>query len=236
MNTQQQTKTINISRNIYGQTGVQNTNGQYSSGQTTGVQNTNGQYSSGQTGVQNTSAQYSSGQTTGAQYSSGQTTGIPNATQGVQTPPQNIQNALQAIPNAPQNIQQNAPHVSDSESDTGSDESGSDESGSGTWSDTGSEKDFGLGFEQPDVKDDDSSLADGQNGGDYAESEYGGSSVSTAEILAKDPLFLVLSEFFMDEEGNTIVHALSKIGNNIEKLNKNIERLCSRLDKKKSKS
>lgn len=77
-----------------------------------------------------------------------------------------------------------------------------------------------------------------QKGGDEDELDSmdgGASTVSTAEILAKDPLFLVLSEFFMDEKGNTIVHTLSKVAKNIEKLNAGVEKLCKTIEKSNKK-
>lgn len=70
-----------------------------------------------------------------------------------------------------------------------------------------------------------------QQGGNLDSDYDGASSISTADILAKDPLFLVLSEFLMDEKGNTIVHALNKIGKHLEKLNKNIETLSKNVKK-----
>lgn len=57
------------------------------------------------------------------------------------------------------------------------------------------------------------------------------SSVSTTEILGKYPLFLVLTEFLMDDEGNNIVHVLHDINRNLAKIAK---RLGSS-DKKKGK-
>jgi hypothetical protein len=48
------------------------------------------------------------------------------------------------------------------------------------------------------------------------------SSVSTTEILGKYPLFLVLTEFLMDDEGNNIVHVLHDINKNLAKIAKRI--------------
>lgn len=50
------------------------------------------------------------------------------------------------------------------------------------------------------------------------------SSVSTTELLGRDPLFLVLSEFLMDEEGNNIVHVMQKINKNLSKIAKALEK------------
>lgn len=48
------------------------------------------------------------------------------------------------------------------------------------------------------------------------------SSVSTTEILGKYPLFLVLTEFLMDDEGNNIVHVLHNINKNLAKIAKRL--------------
>ena len=58
---------------------------------------------------------------------------------------------------------------------------------------------------------------------DNEDNESTTSSVSTTEILGRDPLFLVLSEFLMDEEGNNIVHILGKINKNLSRLAKALE-------------
>jgi hypothetical protein len=44
------------------------------------------------------------------------------------------------------------------------------------------------------------------------------SSVSTTELLGRDPLYLVLSSFLSNEEGENIVDVLSKINRNLAKL------------------
>jgi hypothetical protein len=59
------------------------------------------------------------------------------------------------------------------------------------------------------------------------------SSVSTTEILGKYPLFLVLTEFLMDDEGNNIVHVLHDINKNLSKIAKRLTTLQqSRKNKK----
>jgi hypothetical protein len=81
--------------------------------------------------------------------------------------------------------------------------------------------------EDEDANENEEPLAGGKS---RVEADYDdSSSVSTADILAKDPLFLVLSEFLMDEKGNTIVHALNKIGKHLEKINKNMELLSKNI-------
>jgi hypothetical protein len=78
-------------------------------------------------------------------------------------------------------------------------------------------------------------LRKGDDDDELGSMDGGASTVSTAEILAKDPLFLVLSEFFMDEKGNTIVHTLSKVAKNIEKLDASVEKLCKTIEKSNKK-
>lgn len=46
------------------------------------------------------------------------------------------------------------------------------------------------------------------------------SSISTTDLLGRDPLFLVLSELLLDEEGNNLVHVLTKINKNLSKIAK----------------
>lgn len=52
-------------------------------------------------------------------------------------------------------------------------------------------------------------------------SEKSGTSGSTCEILSKDPLFMVLTEFLMSKNGENICDILDKINNNLKKLIKN---------------
>lgn len=41
---------------------------------------------------------------------------------------------------------------------------------------------------------------------------------STVELLSRDPLYMVLSEYFMSKRGNNIIDILEKINKNLEKL------------------
>lgn len=62
------------------------------------------------------------------------------------------------------------------------------------------------------------------------------SSVSTTEILSKDPLFLVLSEFLMDDEtGSNIVHIGNDIVKVLSKINSKLGRIADSLEKKQKK-
>lgn len=62
------------------------------------------------------------------------------------------------------------------------------------------------------------------------------SSVSTTEILSKDPLFLVLSEFLMDDEtGRNIVHVGNDIVKVLSKINSKLGRIADSLEKKQKK-
>jgi hypothetical protein len=59
------------------------------------------------------------------------------------------------------------------------------------------------------------------------------SSVSTTEILSKDPLFLVLSEFLMDAEtGDNIVNVGNNIVKVLSKINSKLGRIADVLEKK----
>lgn len=63
------------------------------------------------------------------------------------------------------------------------------------------------------------------------------SSVSTTEILSKDPLFLVLSEFLMDDEtGSNIVHVGNDIVKVLSKINSKLGRIADLLEKKHKKN
>lgn len=61
------------------------------------------------------------------------------------------------------------------------------------------------------------------------------SSISTADILSKDPLFLVLSEFLMDEEGTNIVTMLGRINKSLKALKVLLENQSKGERKKKNK-
>jgi hypothetical protein len=62
------------------------------------------------------------------------------------------------------------------------------------------------------------------------------STVSTTEILSRDPLFLVLSEFLMDDEsGNNIVHVGNSIVGILSKINSKLGRIADVLEKKHKK-
>jgi hypothetical protein len=62
------------------------------------------------------------------------------------------------------------------------------------------------------------------------------SSVSTTEILSKDPLFLVLSQFLMDDEtGSNIVHVGNDIVKVLSKINSKLGRIADSLEKKHKK-
>lgn len=59
------------------------------------------------------------------------------------------------------------------------------------------------------------------------------SSVSTTEILSKDPLFLVLSEFLMDNEtGDNFVNVGNSIVTVLSKINSKLGRIADVLEKK----
>lgn len=72
------------------------------------------------------------------------------------------------------------------------------------------------------VSSDSSGVENGKKNGDIplsgGASEDDTSSISTADILSKDPLFLVLSEFLMDEEGTNIVTMLGRINKSLKAL------------------
>jgi hypothetical protein len=151
----------------------------------------------------------------------------------VDTPSSAVAQPMQAYANAPQQtyapqnngLQYTPPSMSmnggaERESDSDSDSYVTDD---GEDSDTSSElslKDSFLGDEE----EDDESELDEQSGGagkrDSASEADTSSTVSTTEILGRDPLFLVLSEFLMDDEGNNIVHVLSSINKNLSKIAK----------------
>lgn len=61
------------------------------------------------------------------------------------------------------------------------------------------------------------------------------SSISTADILSKDPLFLVLSEFLMDDEGTNIVTMLGRINKNLKSIKSLLEGQVHTEKKRKSK-
>lgn len=62
------------------------------------------------------------------------------------------------------------------------------------------------------------------------------SSVSTTDILSRDPLFLVLSEFLMDEStGNNIIHVGNNLVNVLNKINSKLGRIADAIEQKKQK-
>jgi hypothetical protein len=128
----------------------------------------------------------------------------------------------------PQNLnnRQETDSDSDSDSDEGTDIFNGDtesDTGSDTESDTQSDTGNGQDLDGGAI---DISKIEAVHGGNSTDIDAS-STVSTTELLGKDPLFLVLSEFLMDEEGNNIVHALQKV-------NKNLSKIVKLLEKKKS--
>ena len=75
-----------------------------------------------------------------------------------------------------------------------------------------------------DSEDQDDSEEDSEEDKDDSEEDSegdqdGGASVtSTTRMLSEDPLFLVLSEYFVNKKGRNIVTVLDKINNNLSKL------------------
>lgn len=115
-----------------------------------------------------------------------------------------------------------------------------------TDSDEGSEYTYGDGESDSDdfsEGSDDSSSQDGESGDLMPSEQLGGgkhdidnestSSVSTTEILSRDPLFLVLSEFLMDEAtGNNVVHVGNGLVQVLNKINSKLGRIADALEKK----
>ena len=63
------------------------------------------------------------------------------------------------------------------------------------------------------------------------------SSISTTDLLSKDPLFLVLSEFLMnDETGDNIVNVAGDIVKVLSKINSKLGRIADVLEKKHKKN
>lgn len=63
------------------------------------------------------------------------------------------------------------------------------------------------------------------------------SSMSTTDLLSKDPLFLVLSEFLMDDEtGDNIVNVGNNIVKVLSKINSKLGRIADVLEKKHKKN
>lgn len=121
--------------------------------------------------------------------------------------------------------------VTDTESDSSStttdslddDFSDSDSSGSSSDSDSSS-------------GDDKASSGTQEGGSKRAFDAETSSSVSTTEILSRDPLFLVLSEFLMDEQtGNNIVHIGGGLVEVLNKINSKLGRIADALEKKQKK-
>lgn len=72
-----------------------------------------------------------------------------------------------------------------------------------------------------------------QSGGKREIDNESTSSVSTTEILSRDPLFLVLSEFLMDEAtGNNIIHVGNGLVQVLNKINSKLGRIVDVLEKK----
>jgi hypothetical protein len=78
-----------------------------------------------------------------------------------------------------------------------------------------------------------SRLREQLSGGKHDIDNESTSSVSTTEILSRDPLFLVLSEFLMDEAtGNNIVHVGNGLVQVLNKINSKLGRIADALEKK----
>lgn len=137
-----------------------------------------------------------------------------NNTQFSTLPPTNI-----PITNVqPQNIPiQTVPTPNDDSSSDSDDE---------TYSDTptsDSDSDESLTTNSSDTSDDEGDDEDNDNKLSGGAKDDDTSSISTADILSKDPLFLVLSEFLMDEEGTNIVTMLGRINKSIKALKTALE-------------
>lgn len=107
---------------------------------------------------------------------------------------------------------------SDDSTDLSGDEINSDDS----YTEDDYDNDSSDSQEQEDVNN--SPLSGGKGVIIDSDNESTTSSVSTTEILGRDPLFLVLSEFLMDDEGNNIVHILQKINKNLSKIAKSLDK------------
>lgn len=123
-----------------------------------------------------------------------------------------------------------------------------------TDSDESGEDDTGSDYSYGDSDSDNSDTESDDSGSDKSEVAYndmpseqlgGGkrdidnestSSVSTTEILSRDPLFLVLSEFLMDEAtGNNIVHVGNGLVQVLNKINSKLGRIADALETKNKK-
>lgn len=119
--------------------------------------------------------------------------------------------------------------VSDSD-DEGSDYTYGDE---GDSDDYGEDNDSDASSENGEDESDISPLEQQSGGGSRDNDNESTSSVSTTEILSRDPLFLVLSEFFMDEAtGNNIVHVGNGLVQVLNKINSKLGRIADALEKK----
>lgn len=167
-----------------------------------------------------------------------------NAQQGVQQnvnasypAPQGMPLQVANVPimNAQQQVvNQNVYESSDDDSDVSSVASDSDDDSSvGTPSQSSSESMTPPSSISSDGSVDDDPLANQQLIGGASDDDT--SSISTADILSKDPLFLVLSEFLMDEEGTNIVTMLGRINKSLKALKVLLENQSKSEKKKKNK-
>jgi hypothetical protein len=165
--------------------------------------------------------------------------GIPTKSSFVQVTKEGVNSPSQIQPSTvPSIVEKDSDTNSDTNSEADSDTSSlfgdnystssSGHSSSSSSADTQEDTQEGRSANALDISDLDLSLS--QEGGKKDASDTS-STVSTTELLGRDPLFLVLSEFFMDEEGNNIIHVLQKINKNLSKLAKMHE---GKRDKKSS--
>lgn len=110
------------------------------------------------------------------------------------------------------NEDDNIAYGDESESESVSEDDTQSEGGSINETSSSSESDFAT-FEENDTE-------EHSGGASYTESS---STVSTTELLGRDPLFLVLSQFLMSDDGGNIVDALMKINKHLSKLVKVFE-------------
>jgi hypothetical protein len=123
---------------------------------------------------------------------------------------QGQQGGVQSLPNSPLPIQSSSTtNFEDGSSSNGSSSDGLSSDGSSS-----------------DDASSDGSSSDGSSSDNENEGKFGGSmkdsdtvsSVSTTELLGRDPLYLVLSNFLANEEGENVVDVLSKLNRNLAKL------------------
>jgi hypothetical protein len=114
------------------------------------------------------------------------------------------------------------------EDESNEDESNEDESNEDESNEDESNEDESNEDESNEDESNENESVEGENvlnGGAGAGDSDTVSSVSTTEILGKYPLFLVLTEFLMDDEGNNIVHVLHDINKNLSKIAKRLTTL-----------